>query len=178
MTGLLGMIWKIKFWNLKKIGKFLTTHHFHDYPFQSFREQRTRAKNVLHFIMIYMSKPLRCQCPHFLCKITCLQLVCVFISHTTCTVKCKGNQIKLIILPQIISYQALKLLHNSHEFLPFVIYLKPPALEPDPDAIIEAEKQNGHETGSNKGSKNGSANASTNGSAKELTILPTVQLVS
>jgi len=71
--------------------------------------------------------------------------------------------------------EALKLLHNSHEFLPFVIYLKPPPLEPDPDAIIGAE-QNGHETGSNKGSKNGSANGSTNGSSKELTMLPTVQL--
>ena len=58
-----------------------------------------------------------------------------------------------------------------------MIYLKPPPLEPDPDAIIGAE-QNGHETGSNKGSKNGSANGSTNGSSKELTMLPTVQLVS
>ena len=58
-----------------------------------------------------------------------------------------------------------------------MIYLKPPPLEPDPDAIIGAE-QNGQETGSNKGSKNGSANGSTNGSSKELTMLPTVQLVS
>jgi len=32
--------------------------------------------------------------------------------------------------------EALKCLHNSHEFLPFVIFLKPPPLEPDPDAII------------------------------------------
>ena len=58
-----------------------------------------------------------------------------------------------------------------------MIYLKPPPLEPDPDAIIGAE-QNGHETGSNKGSKNGSANGSTSGSSKELTMLPTVKLVS
>ena len=36
----------------------------------------------------------------------------------------------------IILFQALKCLHNSHEFLPFVIFLKPPPLEPDPDAII------------------------------------------
>ena len=29
------------------------------------------------------------------------------------------------------------MLHNSHEFLPFVIYLKAPAIVEDPEAIIE-----------------------------------------
>merc|ERR1712241_305520 len=40
--------------------------------------------------------------------------------------------------------EALKLLHNSHEFLPFVIYLRPPLVENNPEAIIE---QNGDQNG-------------------------------
>ena len=46
-----------------------------------------------------------------------------------------------------------------------MIFLKPPPLEPDPDAIIG--EQNGHENGSNKGSANGS----TNGSVNEITTI-------
>jgi len=39
--------------------------------------------------------------------------------------------------------EALKMLHNSHEFLPFVIYLKAPAIVEDPEAIIEENGSNG-----------------------------------
>ena len=35
------------------------------------------------------------------------------------------------------------MLHNSHEFLPFVIYLKAPAIVEDPEAIIEENGSNG-----------------------------------
>ena len=34
------------------------------------------------------------------------------------------------------------MLHNSNEFLPFVIYLRPPPVENDPEAILE---QNGED---------------------------------
>ena len=44
LTGLLGMIWKIRFWNMKKIGLILTKV-WPDYHFKSFRYWRTRAKN-------------------------------------------------------------------------------------------------------------------------------------
>ena len=35
------------------------------------------------------------------------------------------------------------MLHNSHVFLPFVIYLKAPAIVEDPEAIIEENGSNG-----------------------------------
>ena len=47
MTELFGMICKIKFWNLKKIGKFLETCPLPDYHFQSLRYWRTRAKKAV-----------------------------------------------------------------------------------------------------------------------------------
>ena len=38
--------------------------------------------------------------------------------------------------------QTLKMLHNSNEFLPFVIYLRPPPVENDPEAILEQNGEN------------------------------------
>lgn len=62
--------------------------------------------------------------------------------------------------------EALKLLHNSHEFLPFVIYLRPPGgSENDPDAITVEEENNGSSASSNQGSTNGLI---TNGNHKPL----------
>ncbi len=54
------------------------------------------------------------------------------------------------------------MLHNSHEFLPFVIYLRAPPIEEDPDEIIEenGRKNSAKSTNSSKcSSKEGSMNA-------------------
>ena len=71
--------------------------------------------------------------------------------------------------------ECLKVLHNSHEFHPFVIYLRPPPIQEDPDEIKQENgHQNGHENGQNgrengqNGRENGSINGEKNGSTSTL----------
>lgn len=61
------------------------------------------------------------------------------------------------------------MLHNSHEFLPFVIYLRPPGgVENDPDAITEVEENHVNGDSTSTKSKSSSKSNSNQGSTTAL----------
>ena len=69
------------------------------------------------------------------------------------------------------------MLHNSNEFHPFVIYLKPPPIEEDPEAI-QIEQNGDHEMNGENGVDKGSSHGSSHGSQNALITVTTKHIVS